>query len=331
MAVSRNLYLALLSIDVYNRDYDTVVTVEGDMIGDVSVIDPASYDPFGSLLYDWQSTGFYALAYDTSAVDTIVDPYVFSYRGTNPSPGEDFLTSPIWLDASNGWTAAVGFPGGDGGQASQAVDFYSIVLADLDADGGEVTITGHSLGGGLAGLVANVFGEEALLFDHMPYEYASQALYDWAVSEQYARDRFFDGTFPGALDDSDIEALSTEGEFLSAVRLASGDPEVMNLTNDAPFSDDAWAADARSHDAVVAFVRAAASARNGDPAKVGAALRTMAFGPADGLAGPALDFSRPTALTAEAIPVYASQQDLGLRPQNEDAPRLVWVPTPANP
>ena len=119
--------------------------------------------------------------------------------------------------------------------------------------------------------------------------------------------------------------------FLSAVRLASGDPEVMNLTNDAPFSDDAWAADARSHDAVVALVRAAASARSGDPAKVGAALRTMAFGPADGLAGPALDFSRPTALTADAIPVYASQQDLGLRPQNEDAPRLVWVPTPANP
>ncbi|MEY9775471.1 hypothetical protein [Arthrobacter sp. MW3 TE3886] len=119
--------------------------------------------------------------------------------------------------------------------------------------------------------------------------------------------------------------------FLSAVRLASGDPKVQNLTGDAPFSADAWAADARSHDAVVALVRAAASAGSGEPSKVGPALRAMSFGPGDGLAGPELDFSRSAALTAEAIPVYASPQDLGLRPPDEAAPRLVWVPAPANP
>jgi hypothetical protein len=117
--------------------------------------------------------------------------------------------------------------------------------------------------------------------------------------------------------------------FLSAVRLASGDPEVKNLTNDAPFSADAWAADSRSHDAVVALVRAAALADSGDPAKVGSALRTMSFGPGEGLAGPALDFSRSEALSAETVPVHASPQDLGLRPPDEDAPRLVWVPAPA--
>ena len=119
--------------------------------------------------------------------------------------------------------------------------------------------------------------------------------------------------------------------FLSAVRLASGDPKVKNLTGDAAFSADAWAADSRSHDAVVALVRAAASAGSGEPSKVGAALRTMSFGPGEGLAGPALDFSRSAALTAEAIPVYASPQDLGLRPPDEAAPRLVWVPAPVAP
>lgn len=119
--------------------------------------------------------------------------------------------------------------------------------------------------------------------------------------------------------------------FLSAVRLASGDPKVKNLTGDAAFFADAWAADSRSHDAVVALVRATASAGSGEPSKVGAALRTMSFGPGDGLAGPALDFSRSAALTAEAIPVYASPQDLGLRPPDEAAPRLVWVPALANP
>jgi branched-chain amino acid transport system substrate-binding protein len=116
--------------------------------------------------------------------------------------------------------------------------------------------------------------------------------------------------------------------FLSAVRLASGDPETKNLTGDAPFSADAWAADFRSHDAVVALVRAGALAGSSDPSKVGAALHTMSIGPGEGVAGPALDFSRPAALTAEAIPVYASAQDLGLRPADENAPRLVWVPAP---
>jgi hypothetical protein len=118
--------------------------------------------------------------------------------------------------------------------------------------------------------------------------------------------------------------------FLSAVRLAAGDASVKNLTGDAPFSADAWAADAPSHDAVVALVRAAALAGSDDPSKVGAALRTMSFGPGEGLAGPALDFSRPAALTAEAVPVFASPQDLGLRPADENAPRLVWVPAPAS-
>jgi ABC-type branched-subunit amino acid transport system substrate-binding protein len=152
----------------------------------------------------------------------------------------------------------------------------------------------------------------------------------------------FDGAASGQLvsvapTSGDATALQQDAQgrgmsaFLSAVRLAAGDPEVKNLTGDAPFSADAWAADSPSHDAVVALVRAAALAESGDPSKVGAALRTMSFGPGEGLAGSSLDFSRSAALTAEAIPVYASPQDLGLRPPDETAPRLVWVPAPAKP
>ncbi|MDR6639741.1 hypothetical protein [Paenarthrobacter nitroguajacolicus] len=119
--------------------------------------------------------------------------------------------------------------------------------------------------------------------------------------------------------------------FLAGIRLATGNPEIKNLTDDTPFSADAWAADARSHDAVVALVRAAALAGSNDPSKVGASLRTLSFGPGEGLAGPALDFSQSQALTAQPTPVYASSQDLGLRPADENAPRLVWVPAPASP
>jgi len=148
-----------------------------------------------------------------------------------------------------------------------------------------------------------------------------------------------DGTASGQLvsvapADGDATALQQDAQgrgmsaFLSAVRLAAGDPDVTNLTGDAPFADDAWAADSRSHDAIVALVRAAAAAGSGEPSDVGATLRTLAVGPGEGVAGPALDFSRPAALNAEAIPVYASPQDLGLRPADGDAPRLVWVPAP---
>ena len=119
--------------------------------------------------------------------------------------------------------------------------------------------------------------------------------------------------------------------FLSAVRLASGNPEITNLTADVPFSADAWAADTASHDAVVAIVRAAALAESSDQAEVSRALRTMSFGPGEGIAGPALDFSRTEAPTTTAVPVHASPQVLGLRPADENAPRLVWVPAPAVP
>ncbi|MDI2033289.1 hypothetical protein [Paenarthrobacter nitroguajacolicus] len=119
--------------------------------------------------------------------------------------------------------------------------------------------------------------------------------------------------------------------FLAGIRLATGNPEIKNLTDETPFSADAWAADARSHDAVVALVRAGALAGSNDPSKVAASLRTMSFGPGEGVAGPTLDFSQSQALTAEATPVYASPQDLGLRPADENAPRLVWVPAPAGP
>lgn len=162
-----------------------------------------------------------------------------------------------------------------------------------------------------------------------------------ATSPAFASTLFeFDGAASGQLVSiapagTDATALQQDAQgrgmsaFLSAVRLAAGDPDIKNLTNDAPFSADAWAADSRSHDAVVALVRASALAESGDPTKVGAALRTMSFGPGEGLAGPALDFSRSAALTAQATPVYASPQDLGLRPLDEDAPRLLWVPAPA--
>lgn len=149
-----------------------------------------------------------------------------------------------------------------------------------------------------------------------------------------------DGTASGQLvsiaaDGGDSTALQQDAQgrgrsaFLSAVRLAAGDPGTKNLTGDAAFATDAWAADPASHDAVVALVRAAALAGSTEPAKVGAALKTLSIGPGEGSAGSTLDFSQSEALAARAVPVFASSQDLGLRPADAAAPRLVWVPAPA--
>lgn len=138
-----------------------------------------------------------------------------------------------------------------------------------------------------------------------------------------------------ATDRGDTTALQQDAQgrgmsaFLSAVRLTSGNSDIKNLTADAPFATDAWAADSHSHDAVIALVRAGALAESDDPSKVGAALRTLSLGPDAGLAGPSLDFSRSAALSVEPLLVSASPQDLGLRPADEGAPRLVWVPAPA--
>jgi ABC-type branched-subunit amino acid transport system substrate-binding protein len=162
-----------------------------------------------------------------------------------------------------------------------------------------------------------------------------------AASPQFATTLAeLDGTASGQLvtvapAGGDATALQQDAQgrgmsaFLSAVRLAAGDTGVLNLVGDAPFAADAWAADPGSHDAVVALTRAAALARSNEPGKVGAALGTMSFGPGEGLAGPALDFSKPAALIAPAVPASASAQDLGLRPADANAPRLVWVPAPA--
>lgn len=130
----------------------------------------------------------------------------------------------------------------------------------------------------------------------------------------------------------DSVALQQDGSgramsaFLGGLRLASSEKKLMNLSADVPFATVAWAADSRSHDAVVALVRAISDAKSADPAKVARALDRLVLGPSDGLAGPAVDFGSADTLADKPVPVYASSQDLGLRPTDGTAPSLVWIP-----
>ncbi len=125
---------------------------------------------------------------------------------------------------------------------------------------------------------------------------------------------------PGAAGD----ALSA---YFAGLRAAAADPGVEDFFDGRPFAEVAADADTRSHDAVVALVRAAAEAGSADPADVAAALDGLALDRADGLAGAGLDFSGQAALPAdEVVTLEATPQDPGLRPAPVagEAPRLHW-------
>ncbi|MGN7191528.1 hypothetical protein [Curtobacterium sp. MCBA15_004] len=136
------------------------------------------------------------------------------------------------------------------------------------------------------------------------------------------------------VETDDARALATDAEgramsaYLGGLRVLADDAGAKNLTGDRPFAAVAAAADARSHDAVVALVAAVGSARAVEPAAVTDALARLDLRARDGLAGPALDFGSREALRTPATVLAASSQDLGLRPasRSDDAATapLVW-------
>ena len=138
------------------------------------------------------------------------------------------------------------------------------------------------------------------------------------------------------LDTDDVAALDpgTEGAavsaYLAALRVTAEDGDVTDFFDDEKFETVAGAADARSHDAVVALVTAAAAAGSAEPGDVRDALAGLTPDASDGLAGPALDFSAPAAVSGDAVvSLQATTQDPGLRPVDlAGAPRLYWFESP---
>ena len=136
------------------------------------------------------------------------------------------------------------------------------------------------------------------------------------------------------VDSDDAIALRSDAAgrsmsaYLGAVRVLADDDSASNLTDDQPFSAVAADADSRSHDAVVALVRAVATADAVDPAEVSAALSSLTLGAADGVAGPALDFASGDVDGSAVEVLHASSQPLGLRPTADGGSRIVWFADP---
>jgi hypothetical protein len=152
-----------------------------------------------------------------------------------------------------------------------------------------------------------------------------------------------DGTLAGGLttvgpDSADVAAMApgAEGQALSAyfaaLRATAGDPDVEDFFDGEPFSSVSGTADTRSHDAVVALVTAAAEAGSGSPEAVTRALGGLTVTRADGLAGPELDFSAPSALADGSVTaLQASTQSPGVRPApTAPEPQLFWFAAPTD-
>lgn len=138
-----NLAYALLALDSYNRGYGTSVRDTDDpdnlddpideaKIGDWVVID-SKKDA------EAEAIGCYAIAYRNETTGEIV----IAYRGTdNPS-----------VDILQGYGIAIGSPTNP--QAIMAMEFFNAVTGRVPGtEPGSfpnVVVTGHSMGGGIAG------------------------------------------------------------------------------------------------------------------------------------------------------------------------------------
>ncbi len=141
----KDLFLAILSMDSYNRGYGAGITLpETSVIGNAVILDtPSSIDQDS-----WVAAGFYAAAYDTNSWGTVI-----SYRGTD---NVGLLTAVGGgTDFWSGWVTGAGLVQ-QGQQADLALRFYNTVTGNdpLSNTSCNATLTGHSLGGGLAGFVA---------------------------------------------------------------------------------------------------------------------------------------------------------------------------------
>ncbi len=93
---------------------------------------------------------------------------VISFAGTylDVIPG---TTNGSWLGLAVDLVADVALATGNiCDQLRQAADYYLEIKASAPA-GTKITLTGHSLGGGLASLIAVMFGETAITFDQAPF------------------------------------------------------------------------------------------------------------------------------------------------------------------
>ena len=203
------LLMAVLAIDSYSP------RLAGAIVGDATVIQASSTKADSPEV----AAGFYAAAYQLPDGSIVI-----SYRGA---------TSGVTVrDILNGWPLGAG--DAYAAQAQLAVQFYQQVSQQFP--GATISVTGHSLGGGLAGFVGSLFGLNGTLFDSMNYAGAANELYQDTLSgaagvptdatigaEMEALSASVYGTgAPWPPNASGLSAYAVNGEILSSLGIGVG-------------------------------------------------------------------------------------------------------------
>lgn len=160
--VARDIMMAVMSLDTYSRGYDArnfdPDLAENGRIGNYRITHTSTDAQ--------ESDDFYALAYIDNVNGVDGTDRIIAYRGTDDFP----------MDAWYGYGVGAGSPGSPQGQ--HAIAFYEAVTGrDVNSTApiSNISLTGHSLGGGLAGYVAALSGANAVVFDNMPFRMAAIA------------------------------------------------------------------------------------------------------------------------------------------------------------
>ncbi len=175
-----DLFLSILSMDSYSRNNNQGVFMPSAPDDDSSGIVIGNAEIIGSTVDAEHS--FYAIAYRLSDGTIVVD-----YRGTDDLNFSN-PTVAAANDLFNGWLVGGGVTINN--QSGLALEFYQNILnltghydlTPFDPAPSNFVFTGHSLGGGLAGMVAALSHGKALVTDPMPYpvvalvEYVSEVI-----------------------------------------------------------------------------------------------------------------------------------------------------------
>ena len=208
--VSNDIMMAVLSMDTYSRGPDARNAGEGfSETGSIGLYDivtssiPSAYA---------QSFSFYGLAYQKGG-ETVI-----SYRGTHGLAPDAWFGYGIGGGQSSGVHAS---------QGNIAIDMYEQVTGrDVHQLGAapNVTLVGHSLGGGLAGYVASLSGAQAVVFDYMPFRAAAIAKAQEEVDLRSAMKGSGNSEAYGVRlpDLNTVKSFSLEGELLEPLRTATG-------------------------------------------------------------------------------------------------------------
>ena len=150
--------------------------------------------------------------------NTATNEVVISYRGTDGAMG--------MLTTGDGSTNAAGFLGASASQFRQAAAVYASVLRThgVDAAGSNISFTGHSLGGGLASVMAVWFDRPATVFDPAPFQRTAESAFaaiEVQASLGTAAPQALVDYIPGlhfAAREANVRGYFAVGEFLQHIR-----------------------------------------------------------------------------------------------------------------